>query len=81
MMPGSLLFALSLSLSLPQGTLMNVLLIGPSLYLCGYFGLFNGIQIPMIECLVFSTLISAVDPVAVSIMAAMLTILAIRYFN
>lgn len=46
------------------GTLMNVFMIGPSLYLLSYYGAF-GPYIPFIECLVFSTLISAVDPVAV----------------
>ena len=48
------------------GTLINIFLIGPSLYLSSFFGLFGKeIVLPLIECLVFSTLISAVDPVAV----------------
>ncbi|XP_074594207.1 Na(+)/H(+) exchanger protein 7-like isoform X1 [Brevipalpus obovatus] len=47
------------------GTLINIALIGPSLYLCSEWGVFAGMRIPLIECLVFATLISAVDPVAV----------------
>jgi sodium/hydrogen exchanger 3 len=48
------------------GTLINIFLIGPSLYLVSFFGLLGlDISVPLIECLVFSTLISAVDPVAV----------------
>ncbi|KAI1307625.1 Sodium/hydrogen exchanger 2 [Halotydeus destructor] len=46
------------------GTVINVVLIGPSLYLLGLTGLF-GIEMPLLESLTFSTLISAVDPVAV----------------
>lgn len=49
------------------GTLINIFLIGPSLWLVSltnFFGRDTG-TIPLIECLVFSTLISAVDPVAV----------------
>ena len=48
------------------GTLINIFTIGPSLFLIGLTGLFGaGINLTLIECLIFSTLISAVDPVAV----------------
>lgn len=48
------------------GTLINVVLIGPSLWFSGWLGAFgSGTNISLIECLCFSTLISAVDPVAV----------------
>ena len=48
------------------GTLINVALIGPALWLSGLAGAFGGgVRLPIIECLTFSTLISAVDPVAV----------------
>lgn len=48
------------------GTLINVFMIGPSLYFLGKTGAYGwDTKISFIECLVFSTLISAVDPVAV----------------
>ncbi|RWS07570.1 Na(+)/H(+) exchanger protein 7-like protein, partial [Dinothrombium tinctorium] len=47
------------------GTVMNVFLIGPSLYICSRLGLFGNFDMSVLEILTFSTLISAVDPVAV----------------
>lgn len=47
------------------GTLMNIFLIAPILWYNGTISLFGFPPIPLIECLVFATLISAVDPVAV----------------
>ena len=48
------------------GTLMNVFLVGMSLYIVEQFGWFGREDpIPLVECFTFSTLISAVDPVAV----------------
>ncbi|RWS25103.1 sodium/hydrogen exchanger 2-like protein, partial [Leptotrombidium deliense] len=44
---------------------MNVFLIGPSLYICSILGVFGDIEFSIMEILTFSTLISAVDPVAV----------------
>lgn len=46
------------------GTVFNTLGIGLSLYFCGYIGLF-GTPIPILHIFLFSSLISAVDPVAV----------------
>ena len=40
-------------------------MIGPSLYLLGQLNWLGGLQLELLECLVFSSLISAVDPVAV----------------
>lgn len=48
-----------------QGTIINVLMIGPSLYLLGQLDWLGGVKLELLECLVFSSLISAVDPVAV----------------
>nr|XP_006819593.1 PREDICTED: Na(+)/H(+) exchanger protein 7-like [Saccoglossus kowalevskii] len=48
------------------GTLLNCFLIGPSLYACSLAGIMGAsFEISLIECLVFSALIVAVDPVAV----------------
>ncbi|KAI1304264.1 Sodium/hydrogen exchanger 2 [Halotydeus destructor] len=47
------------------GTLMNVFLVGSSLFVVEQFGWFGREDIPLVECFTFSTLISAVDPVAV----------------
>lgn len=47
------------------GTLLNVFLVGASLYVVEQFGWFGREDIPLVECFTFSTLISAVDPVAV----------------
>ncbi|KAJ9584445.1 hypothetical protein L9F63_021199, partial [Diploptera punctata] len=49
------------------GTIFNTFTIGPLLYLLWYTDLMGGsmLELNMIECLVFSALISAVDPVAV----------------
>ncbi len=47
------------------GTLINVFLVGSSLFVVEQFGWFGREDIPLVECFTFSTLISAVDPVAV----------------
>lgn len=47
------------------GTVFNVLTIGASLYGCGYAGLFGPEAPNILEMMLFSSLISAVDPVAV----------------
>lgn len=49
------------------GTLFNTFTIGPLLFMLWYLGLMGSMlqQLTMLECLVFSALISAVDPVAV----------------
>lgn len=46
------------------GTLFNTLAIGLSLYACGLTGIFH-MNIPLLHIMLFSSLISAVDPVAV----------------
>lgn len=46
------------------GTIYNVATIGTSLYLCGMTGIF-GFETPLLDTFLFSSLISAVDPVAV----------------
>lgn len=46
------------------GTIFNVATIGGSLYLCGRIGIF-GFETPPLDTFLFSSLISAVDPVAV----------------
>ena len=48
-----------------QGTLINTFLIGPILYLLSIGGLMGIIKLTMTDTIVFSALISAVDPVAV----------------
>ena len=47
------------------GTLLNIFIIGPTLYGLATVGAMGPINITMTESLVFSSLISAVDPVAV----------------
>ena len=49
------------------GTVWNVLTIGGSLYACGYYfeGIYGADPPNILETLLFSSLISAVDPVAV----------------
>lgn len=47
------------------GTLMNIFIIAPLLWSAGQWPLSLTPSVPFIECLVFSTLIAAVDPVAV----------------
>lgn len=47
------------------GTLLNIFIIGLILAILCHFTYFNLPPVPLIECLVFSTLIAAVDPVAV----------------
>ena len=47
------------------GTLLNVFFVGSSIFLVEQFGWFGREDIPLVECFTFSTLISAVDPVAV----------------
>lgn len=46
------------------GTIWNALTIGFSLYLCAQSGLF-GVEIPLLDTLLFSSIVAAVDPVAV----------------
>jgi len=46
------------------GTIFNTFTIGLSLWACGLTGIY-GFEIPLLEILIFSALISAVDPVAV----------------
>ncbi|KAG1683641.1 Sodium/hydrogen exchanger 2 [Nymphon striatum] len=46
------------------GTIWNVLTIGASLWATGVTGLF-GVELTLLECLLFGSLVSAVDPVAV----------------
>ncbi|XP_026481196.1 sodium/hydrogen exchanger 3-like isoform X2 [Ctenocephalides felis] len=46
------------------GTIFNILTIGVSLWACGITGLF-GVETPLLDMFLFSSLISAVDPVAV----------------
>ncbi|XP_055295278.1 sodium/hydrogen exchanger 3 isoform X24 [Sitodiplosis mosellana] len=46
------------------GTIFNIFTIGSSLYACNLFNLF-GKQIPVLDIFLFSSLIAAVDPVAV----------------
>lgn len=47
------------------GTLISCFTIGPTLYALVSAGVMGSMQLAMVECLVFSALISAVDPVAV----------------
>ncbi|XP_068238479.1 probable Na(+)/H(+) antiporter nhx-9 [Palaemon carinicauda] len=47
------------------GTMFNIFAIGPTLYGIGALGAMGNITLSLRECLVFSSLISAVDPVAV----------------
>ncbi|KAM7310984.1 sodium/hydrogen exchanger 2 [Ixodes scapularis] len=49
-----------------QGTVINAFTIGPSLYFLSNVGAIGLSDLDLLECLVFSSLISAVDPVAVS---------------
>jgi hypothetical protein len=48
-----------------QGTLMNVFLLGPTLYFCSHLNVFGSLRIPLVDAFTFATLICAVDPVAV----------------
>ncbi|XP_022657832.1 uncharacterized protein LOC111248951 isoform X2 [Varroa destructor] len=48
-----------------MGTLINVFTIGPSLFVLDKLGWLGGLDLGLLESLVFSSLISAVDPVAV----------------
>ncbi|KAI1306501.1 Sodium/hydrogen exchanger 3 [Halotydeus destructor] len=47
-----------------MGTIWNALTIGFSLYICAQSGLF-GVELPLLDTLLFSAIVSAVDPVAV----------------
>lgn len=47
------------------GTIFNIATIGLSLYGCGLAGMFGSFKYPLLESFLFSSLISAVDPVAV----------------
>ncbi|XP_053213811.1 Na(+)/H(+) exchanger protein 7-like [Panonychus citri] len=62
------------------GTIINIATIGPSLYYCSEWGIFGSIRIPMIECVIFATLISAVDPVAVLAIFAEVNVNKALYF-
>ena len=45
---------------------MNAVCVGLSLWVCGLTGAFGGdVQLPLLDALVFSSLLAAVDPVAV----------------
>ena len=46
------------------GTIWNALTIGFCLYVCAQTGLF-GVELPLLDTLLFSSIVSAVDPVAV----------------
>ncbi|GIY33028.1 hypothetical protein CDAR_514871 [Caerostris darwini] len=48
-----------------QGTILNCFIIGLALYGLTAYEAVGGIELHLVECLVFSALISAVDPVAV----------------
>ncbi|XP_015782511.1 Na(+)/H(+) exchanger protein 7 [Tetranychus urticae] len=62
------------------GTIINIATIGPSLYYCSEWGIFGDDKIPLIECLIFATLISAVDPVAVLAIFAEVNVNKALYF-
>ncbi|KAG8183644.1 hypothetical protein JTE90_005631 [Oedothorax gibbosus] len=47
------------------GTILNCFIIGLALYAMTSYGAVAGVQLEVVECLVFGALISAVDPVAV----------------
>ncbi|XP_076365416.1 Na(+)/H(+) exchanger beta-like isoform X1 [Tachypleus tridentatus] len=62
------------------GTLLNCFTIGPSLYGLSEAGVMGPVNIGIIECLVFSALISAVDPVAVLAIFQEIGINKVLYF-
>ncbi|XP_022254771.1 Na(+)/H(+) exchanger protein 7-like [Limulus polyphemus] len=62
------------------GTLLNCFTIGPSLYGLSVAGAMGPVSIGIIECLVFSALISAVDPVAVLAIFQEIGINKVLYF-
>lgn len=47
------------------GTIFNIATIGSSLWACGLLGIYGNISTPLLDIFLFSSLISAVDPVAV----------------
>lgn len=65
-MPNRLFFdnLMSILMYAVLGTIWNALTIGICLYLCAQTGMF-GVQIPLLDTLLFSSIVSAVDPVAV----------------
>ncbi|RWS13221.1 sodium/hydrogen exchanger 3-like protein [Dinothrombium tinctorium] len=65
-MPNRLFFdnLMSILLYAVLGTVWNAMLIGFALYWCGQSGLF-GVDLPLLDVLLFSSIVSAVDPVAV----------------
>ena len=65
-MPNRLFFdnLCSILLYAVLGTIWNALTIGLCLYACASTGLF-GVELPLLDTLLFSSIVSAVDPVAV----------------
>ena len=52
-----------------QGTIINFALVGPFLFMLSELGVFGEVKVNLVECLLFSSFIVAVDPVAVSLSA------------
>lgn len=65
-MPNRLFFdnLMSILMYAVLGTIWNALTIGFCLYFCAQTGMF-GVEIPLLDTLLFSSIVSAVDPVAV----------------
>lgn len=65
-MPNRLFFdnLMSILLHAVLGTIWNALTIGVCLYYCAQTGMF-GVEIPLLDMLLFTSIVSAVDPVAV----------------
>lgn len=65
-MPNRLFFdnLMSILLHAVLGTIWNALTIGVCLYYCAQTGIF-GVEIPLLDMLLFTSIVSAVDPVAV----------------
>lgn len=65
-MPNRLFFdnLTSILLHAVLGTIWNALTIGVCLYYCAQTGMF-GVEIPLLDILLFTSIVSAVDPVAV----------------
>jgi sodium/hydrogen exchanger-like protein 3 len=59
------LFSIYFPHFLTQGTVMNIAIIGGLLILFDFAGLFGSFRIGVLDSLLFSSLIAAVDPVAV----------------
>ncbi|ESN91489.1 hypothetical protein HELRODRAFT_70084, partial [Helobdella robusta] len=62
------------------GTLINCFIIGPVLFCLAYIGAMGTFSISLIECLVFSSLIVAVDPVAVLAIFQEVGVNSVLYF-